>query len=74
MSDKTQIKQLGEQMKHKDKIYLQKNWMKLKKIRRDLLMMTIAVLDGEEHYEVLKAAVEPVEKALEIMEKLIKEE
>ena len=61
-------------MTPKDKEYLQKNWMKLKKIRRDLIMMTIAVLDGEEHYRILKDAVPPVERALNIMEKLIKED
>ena len=73
MSDKSQLKQLGARMKHKDKIYLQKNWMKLKKIRRDLIMMSIAPLDNEEHYKILKASIPPVEKALEIMEKLIEE-
>lgn len=60
-------------MNPKDKQHLQKNWMKLKKMRRDLIMMTIAVLDEEKHYKVLKAAIPPVEKALEIMEQLMEE-
>jgi len=60
-------------MTPKDEEYLQKNWMKLKKIRRDLIMMSIAPLDGEEHYKILQSAIPPVEKALEIMEKLLKE-
>jgi len=58
----------------KDKEYLQINWMKLKKIKRDIIMMTIAPLKGEDHYVILKEALYPINRALTIMEKLIKED
>jgi len=58
----------------KDKEYLQINWMKLKKIKRDIIMMTLAPLKGEDHYEILKEALHPINRALTIMEKLIKED
>jgi len=61
-------------MKQRDKEYLQINWMKLKKIKRDIIMMTIAPLKGEDHYEILKDALHPINRALTIMEKLIKED
>ena len=59
---------------NKDKEYLQINWMKLKKIKRDIIMMTIAPLKGEDHYVILKEALYPINRALTIMEKLIKED
>jgi hypothetical protein len=58
----------------KDKEYLQINWMRLKKIKRDIIMMTLAPLKGEDHYEILKEALYPINRALTIMEKLIKED
>mgnify|MGYP003153278806 CR=1 FL=1 len=61
-------------MNEKDKEWLQLNWMKLKKIKRDIVMMTIAPLKGEDHYEILKDAIYPIDRALTIMEKLIKED
>ena len=61
-------------MNEKDKEYLQINWMKLKKIKRDIIMMTIAPLKGEDHYVILKEALYPINRALTIMEKLIKED
>jgi hypothetical protein len=48
--------------------------MKLKKIKRDIIMMTLAPLKGEDHYEILKDALHPINRALTIMEKLIKED
>ena len=59
-------------MNSKDKEYLERNWMKLKKIKREILVMSIAPLKGEEHYEILKEALYPIDRALVIMEKLIK--
>ena len=61
-------------MKQKDKEYLEINWMKLKKIKREIIMMTIAPLKGEDHYEIVKEALHPINRALTIMEKLIKED
>ena len=61
-------------MKQKDKEYLEINWMKLKKIKREIIMMTIAPLKGEDHYEILKEALHPINRVLTIMEKLIKED
>jgi len=74
VSDWSQLKQLGEKMKPKDKEYLERNWMKLKKIKRDIVVMTIAPLEKEYHYEILKEALYPIDRALTIMEKLIKED
>ena len=74
MNFKSQLEQLGERMNPKDRIYLERNWMKLKKIKRDILMMSIAPLKGEEHYEILKEALYPIDRALVIMEKLIKKD
>jgi hypothetical protein len=48
--------------------------MRLKKIKRDIIMMTMATLKGEDHYEILKEALHPINRALTIMEKLIKED
>ena len=61
-------------MNPKDRIYLERNWMKLKKIKRDILMMSIAPLKGEDHYVILKEALYPIDRALVIMEKLIKKD
>jgi len=71
---KSQIKQLGERMNPKDKEYLERNWMKLKKLKREIVIMTLAPLKGEDHYEILKEALYPIDRALTIMEKLIKED
>ena len=59
---------------NKDDKWLQINWMKLKKIKRDIVMMTMATLKGEDHYEILKDALHPINRALTIMEKLINKE
>ena len=61
-------------MSPKDKEHLERDYMKLKKIRRDLVFMTIAPLRGEDHYEILKDALYPVERALNIMKRLIEKE
>ena len=73
MNFKSQIEQLGERMKPKDKEYLERNWMKLKKLKREIVIMTLAPLKGEDHYEILKEALYPIDRALTIMEKLIKQ-
>tara|TARA_E500000305_G_C3937452_1_gene195811 strand:- start:21 stop:203 length:183 start_codon:yes stop_codon:yes gene_type:complete len=59
---------------NKDKEYLERNWMKLKKLKREIIIMTLAPLKGEDHYEILKEALYPIDRALTIMEKLIKED
>jgi hypothetical protein len=59
---------------NKDKEYLERNWMKLKKLKREIVIMTLAPLKGEDHYEILKEALYPIDRALTIMEKLIKED
>jgi|TARA_B100000282_G_scaffold279928_1_gene240648 hypothetical protein len=74
VNDWSQLKKLGEIMKPKDKEYLERNWMKLKKIKREIVIMTLAPLKGEDHYEILKDALFPIDRALTIMEKLIKED
>ena len=74
MNDWSQLKQLGENMESKDKEYLERNWMKLKKIKREIVIMTLAPLKGEDHYEILRDALFPIDRALTIMEKLIKED
>ena len=59
---------------NKDDKWLQINWMKLKKIKRDIVMMTMAPLKNEQHYITLKEALYPIDRALSIMEKLINKE
>ena len=59
---------------NKDDKWLQINWMKLKKIKRDIIMMTMAPLKSEQHYTILKEALYPIDRALSIMEKLINDE
>ena len=61
-------------MNLKDKEYLERNWMKLKRIKREIVIMTLAPLKGEDHYEILRDALFPIDRALTIMEKLIKED
>ncbi len=73
MNFKSQLEQLGVRMNPKDKEYLERNWMKLKKLKREIVVMTIAPLKGEDHYEILKEALYPIDRALTIMEKLIKQ-
>ena len=58
----------------KDYEWLQINWMKLKKIKRDIIMMTMAPLKSEQHYIILKEALYPIDRALTIMKQLIEEE
>ena len=58
----------------KDDKWLQINWMKLKKIKRDIIMMTMAPLKSEQHYIILKEALYPIDRALTIMERLINKE
>ena len=60
-------------MKPKDKEHLERNYMKLKTMRKELVFMTIAPLKGEHHYEILKDAIFPIERAIRIMHKLIEE-
>ena len=74
MNDWSQLKKLGENVKPKDKEYLERNWMKLKKLKRDIVIMTLAPLKGEDHYIILKEALYPIDRALTIMEKLIKKD
>ena len=59
---------------NKDKEWLQIDWMKLKKIKRDIVMMSMAPLEGEQHYIILQDALHPINRALTIMEKLINKE
>jgi len=59
---------------NKDDKWLQINWLKLKKIKREIIMMTMATLKGEDHYEILKEALHPINRALTIMERLINKE
>ena len=59
---------------NKDDKWLQINWLKLKKIKRDIVMMTMATLKGEDHYEILKDALHPINRALTIMKQLIEKE
>tara|TARA_Y100000593_G_C4078580_1_gene222760 strand:- start:85 stop:270 length:186 start_codon:yes stop_codon:yes gene_type:complete len=59
---------------NKDDKWLQINWMKLKKIKRDIIMMTMAPLKSEQHYIILKEALYPIDRALTIMERLINKE
>ena len=59
---------------NKNDKWLQINWMKLKKIKRDIIMMTMAPLKSEQHYIILKEALYPIDRALTIMKQLIEEE
>ena len=58
----------------RDREHLERNYMKLRTMRKELVFMTIAPLKGEKHYEILKLAVPHVERALKIMKKLIEED
>ena len=57
----------------KDKEYLQRNYMKLKSIRRELIMMTIGILDGEDYYEAAAEAIPYIEKAIDLMKLKLEE-
>ena len=59
---------------NKNDKWLQINWMKLKKIKRDIIMMTMAPLKSEQHYIILKEALYPIDRAITIMKQLIEEE
>ena len=57
----------------KDQEYLHKNYIKLKAIRRSLIMMSIGILEGEEHYEEVANAIPHIERAIELMKIKIEE-
>jgi len=58
----------------KEKEYLQKDYIKLKNICRDLVWMTHGTTDKEEHYDLVKMTIPAIREALEIMKQLIEEE
>jgi len=57
----------------KDREYLERNYMKLKSIRRELIMMTIGILDGEYYYEAAAEAIPYIEKAIDLMKLKLEE-
>ena len=59
-------------MDNRDKVYLQKDYMRLKSIHRDLVWMTLGA--SEPHYEILKSIIPSVKESLEIMKQLIEKE
>ena len=58
---------------NKDQEYLQRNYIKLKAIRKQLLMMSLGILEGETHYKAVKAAIPHLERAIELMKTKIEE-
>ena len=58
---------------NKDIEYLERNYMQLKRMRRDLIMMTIGILDDEEYYEAAAKAIPHIEKAIELMKLKLEE-
>ena len=61
-------------MNPKDKEYLEKDYMKLKTIHRQLITMTIAIKKGEEHYSLVKSTIPSIKQALDIMKQIIEED
>lgn len=59
---------------NKDKEYLERDYMKLKGIYRQIIMMTMAILDNEEHYHVLKGALPIIKRTMNMMEKKLNPE
>lgn len=58
---------------NKDREYLERNYMQLKRMRRDLIMMSIGILDGEDYYEAAAEAIPYVEKAIDLMKLKLEE-
>ena len=58
-------------MNERDKVYLQKDYMRLKGIHRDLIWMTTGAT--EEHYSLVKSTIPSIKQALNIMKQLIEE-
>ncbi len=61
-------------MNPKNKEYLERDYMKLKSIHRQLIMMTIAIKQGEEHYNLVKSTIPSIRQALNIMKQIIEED
>ena len=59
---------------NKDKEWIQRDYMKLKGLYRQLIMMTMAILDDEEHYKLLKTTLPTIKRVLNIMEEKINKE
>ena len=59
---------------NRDKEFLERDYMKLKKIHREFIMMTMAILDNEEHYHLLKTTIPTIKRVITIMEKKINRE
>tara|TARA_Y100000114_G_scaffold116163_1_gene110417 strand:+ start:126 stop:308 length:183 start_codon:yes stop_codon:yes gene_type:complete len=59
---------------NKDREYLERNYMQLKRIRRSLIMMSIGILDGEEHYEAVADAIPHIERAIDLMKSQLEED
>jgi|TARA_B100000886_G_scaffold235240_1_gene164619 hypothetical protein len=58
---------------NKDREYLERNYMQLKRMRRELIMMTIGILDGEDYYETAAKAIPHIEKAIDLMKLKLEE-
>ena len=59
-------------MNPKDKEYLEKDYMKLKTIHRQFIMMTIGILDGEDYYTLVKTTIPTIKRAITMMENKLK--
>ena len=58
----------------RDKEFLERDYMKLTKISRNIIMMTMAILDNEEHYHVLKETLPIIKRTMSVMEKKLNQE
>ena len=58
---------------NKDREYLERNYMQLKRMRRELIMMTIGILDGEDYYEAAAKAIPHIEKAIDLIKLKLEE-
>ena len=58
----------------KNKEYLEKDYIKLKTIYKQLIMMTIAIKPNEHYYSLVKSCLPTLKHAISLMEKKINKE
>ena len=59
---------------NREKEFLERDYMKLKKIHREFIMMTMAILENEDYYHLLKTTVPTIKRVITMMEKKLNPE
>ncbi len=53
---------------NREREFLERDYMKLKKMHRELIMMTMAILENEDYYRLLKTTVPTIKQVIMMIE------